>query len=350
MADQPGVDHLFSVTRFDASQFERINGKRPTGTFRQSGYTDYLPALYISNSSHVDISGTGTTANDFAALKARTNPSRPMLTPLTTIQDLKDLPKMVKELGYLKNRVVKGKANARFDARDLANYNLAAQFGWLPLIDDLKKLTELQTHIHRRGLELDKLYQRSGLKRRIQLGSWHAESTNTASLLSGICGTYKSKNKIYTSVNKWGTIRWLPTSPPPVDHSTEDRNRRIRKILLGLSQEGLTKGLWDIIPWTWMTDWFVNVGDYMLSHSNTVPATSSHACVMTLSDTTYFCSPSDDTSSWVDGGTGITTLITKSRSVNSSPVIASLPYIGLGRLSILGSLFVQRATRPTRTV
>lgn len=340
-ADLPGIDHNLSISTYSAIRgpggIETINGVRTTGSNAGSGYFDYLPSYYHSKDTHLSIPDTSISGNDSLAVVARTNPSRPLVTPLTLIQDVVDIPRMLKDAGRL---MKKGAKN--LTVKDLANQNLATQFGWLPLVDDVHKLLDFQTHTHRRVAELNRLYSAQGLKRRIQLGTWNAESTSlNETVVSGLYGALRvnlQKSSYYT---KWGTCRWKPTSVPLYQPGTEAQIWQVRRILSGITPEGLTQGVWDVIPWTWLLDWFSNVGDFMSQHSNSVPAEVYHVNVMLKKVTVNrFSRASGDT--WVQGGEGVASFTTKLRDAGTPTLSASLPFIGLRRLSILGSLFIQR--------
>jgi len=342
-ADSPGVDHPFALVRKEievgVNGVEPFSGSSTSGWDSGSEYSAFLPDI-SGVLVHLDIPHLALTINDYNAVLARTNPSRPMLTPLTTLQDLKDLPGMLKDTGRLLKQVGKGKG---LSVKDIANQNLATQFGWLPLIDDVRKLLDLQTHIDRRSKELKRLYSAKGLKRRINLDTGSAEQVNPRVLVHSGVTMASYKNVSYnTRGRKWGTVRWKPLTHPPVADDTEARNKLARKLLLGLTQEGLYKGAWDVLPWTWLTDWFVNVGDFMLAHSNTVPAVASNVCIMLQQDTTIGFSRHADSTPWTTGGDGVAYYRTKNRYNGALAPLASIPFIGAGRLSILGSLFIQR--------
>lgn len=341
VADNPGVDHPLSLTRYEASPGMTIlpvNGVNPSGPYAGSGYDNYFGQQYFSNRGHVSISNSGITGNDVSALLARTNPSRPVVTPLTLIQDVVDIPRMLKDVGRLLKKRGRG-----LTAKDAANHHLAAQFGWLPLIDDLHKLWNLADHISGRIKELDRLYSGTGLKRRMRLGEFTAEATDTVSVTGGSAqrGVMNLRVNKITRVTKWGTVRWTPTVAPPLYPDLDARIFQARRVSIGLTPEGLASGAWDLIPWTWLTDWFADVGSFMLSHSNTVPARATGVNLMRQTETVAYYSHLSK-SSWLDGGTGYTTYVTKTRSQNVSAPLGALPFVGLKRLSILGSLFVQR--------
>ncbi|UJQ85573.1 MAG: putative maturation protein [Alehxovirus allonemoriscola] len=339
--DAPGIDHNFETTLFDGSAMNPINGVSPYIEGYGSYLQDWYPtSFYSSCSTHVPMPDSNVTAGDFAALRARTNPSRPVVTPLTLLQDVVELPKMLKDAGRLMN---KHGRTGNLSAKDIANQNLAVQFGWMPLVHDLQNLLDLQRHMHLRAKELNRLYQKGGLKRRIRLGSGTAQATVLApSAAISFAGVWNGKYERISHFDKWGTIRWKPTSLPPWGNDVERQNLAIARIVSGFTPEGLMQGAWDVVPWTWLLDWFTNAGDFLLTHSNFVPAESTHACVMTRFQTTTYYRKDTGSSPWLEGGDGVSVLTTKRRNVGDSLDFARVPFIGLRRLSILGSLFIQK--------
>jgi hypothetical protein len=306
------------------------------GSTHVNVYPDYNTIF----GSPIDASADSISSQDFDTLKARTNPSRPVVTPLTLIQDLVDIPRQLKDVGRLLKKGTKG-----LNLKEISNQNLGIQFGWLPLIDDAKNLLDLQLHIAKRSMEIDRLYQKSGLKRRIQLSENSIEATQTNLTLVGdsASGSVFADAIRHQVTTKWGTVRWVPTALPPGVTESDIRSiRSVRRIVSGLTPDGLLKGAWDVIPWTWLTDWFVDVGSYMGAHSNFVPATASHCCVMRKTETATYIKPLPSTSAWVSFEPCSCYVTTKERNVVSAPFAVSIPFVGIRRLSILSSLFVQR--------
>lgn len=279
-------------------------------------------------------------------LVAGTNPSRPLLTPPQFVQDLIELPRMIRQLGQALSdpkRLV--------NDREAANHYLSWKFGWLPLFDDLHKLLNLQLYIAKRNKELHQLYSGSGLRRRLKFGEETKvhRCTSVFPLQGTGAGNTFTLIGSYTTVKRsWGTIRWKPTEPPPFHPDDLRWNQRTRQILLGFTPEGMAKGLWDVIPWTWLLGWFTNVGKYTLLHSNTVPATHSNKCFM--SQTLATLVPSSVTYGPLVKGnlkvTGLTTRTRKTRSVDSTLLPGlNMPYLDMSRLSVLGALAIQRLRR-----
>ena len=339
--DDPGSDHSFLLSRWDASGLRPLDGSPPEPAWNGTLVQNYWPPGGPNSYSRQHLSmNNAINATDFVTLLARTNPSRPLVTPLELAQDVIDIPKMLKDAGRLLS-----KKPMNLTAKDIANQNLGIQFGWLPLVQDVKNLLDLQSHIHRRAEEIHRLYSSQGLKRRIRLGQDHAEQRlNDQIWYSELPGNaFVDLHKFTTSV-KWGTVRWKPTSLPPFQPDAMGLNRQARNILLGASQEGVTQGLWNVLPWTWLIDWFLPVGDFLLQHSNTVPAVPVHMNVMrtTISETQATRTFRSGDAAWLQGGDGSMKFTTLERSQSSSALPSSLPFVGLKRLSILSSLFIQR--------
>lgn len=277
-------------------------------------------------------------------LVAGTNPNRPVVTPLTVIQDLIDIPRQIRDLGRLIT-----KPKSAMSTKEASNHYLGAQFGWVPLFEDLDKLLNLQSYIHKKNVELQSLYNKGGLRRRLKFQEDHqnAESHEKYPL-------YGVNNHVYfpfdCSVKRrsWATIRWKPTTVPGVRPSDEALAKKARQIASGLTLRGTLQGAWDLIPWTWLLGWFTNVGKYAYAYANTVPVQHSDMCFMSEAIRTYTAKPhrtvgtSDDTLSYG----GAITYTTKTRITSGSVTAGfNMPYLSMFRLSILGALFAQRTMR-----
>jgi len=274
-------------------------------------------------------------------LLTRTNPSRPDLNPLLLLQDIVDIPAQLKDVG----RLIKTPKKDLLTPKEVANQYLGASFGWLPLFKDVQDLFELQSHIHKRIMELQKLYSGKGLRRRLHLGEWHTESSNRVLFGGTNSCSFFGRESINSQTVRWGTVRWKPSviysRSQPSDAEIINQAKRAS---IGLSVEGVLQGAWELIPWTWVLDWFTNVGHFALQYSNTVPASPTEACIMTQSIASY---------RWdnpvlplgLSGGYGDATYTSLDRYVGSGTISASLPFIGWERLSILSALFVQRFQR-----
>lgn len=271
-------------------------------------------------------------------LKARTNPSRPDIVPFTLLQDLYDIPRMLKDVG----RLIKSPKKL-LSPKEQANQYLGALFGWLPLVQDVHQLLNVQSLIHKRFGEIQRLHSGLGLRRSLHLDEGVATSESTYALQSGLGLIANIRRVSVTRYNKWGTIRWKPRDALPFNPNDANTIRQIRRAVIGLTPEGLNKGAWDLLPWSWIVDWFTNAHTATMGYSNFIPADSSHICLMTKYETIDEHIAPEHLNSECSGGSGLVSLIEKTRSVNvSASLTAHLPILDGGRLGILGALFVQR--------
>lgn len=275
-------------------------------------------------------------------LIARTNPSRPNLNPPEMLQNLVELPRMIRNLwNFLQH------PKTVLTPRGAANEYLGLQFGWIPFVKDITDLLDLQGLIDKRLKELDKLHSGEGLRRRIPFGgdTQVAVGSTTFPGLYSVSVTVSVSHKIVRK--SWATIRWKPSEPLPFYHPSDARYRNhIRNVVLGLTPEGLAKGLWAVIPWTWLIGWFTNVGSYALAKSNSIPATWTEACFM--SQRTWTAEPMGYKTSGLSKGnyalTGGYSSTVKTRIIGSSLVTPGLnmPFLDMFKLSVLGALGTQR--------
>lgn len=276
-------------------------------------------------------------------LIAGTNPSRPVVTPPELIQNFVELPKLLREtFKYLSS------PKKALPPKGMANAHLAVRFGWMPFIEDMMKLLDLQKYVMKRTKEVRQLYSGQGLRRRLKFGNETKEYTGRWSFpMEGANNSLVAKTFTFVKKQSWATIRWKPTSPIPFVPTDEEMNRRVTKIVLGLTPEGMAKGLWNVIPWTWLLGWFTNVGKALYAQSNTLPASWSKACFMSSSTATRIGGPVQPTRNTTINMVelkGAVVYTRKIRLVGSSPVLPgfSMPFLDIGRLSVLGSLAVQR--------
>lgn len=340
---RPVSDSVLNLSRYDRSQFHGMSGTN-VGTGKNKVEYERYPYSYQVGwtTSHMS-TGAPSDAGQGAAILARTNPSRPTVVPFTIIQDLYDVPRMLKGVGKLLKT-----PRRLLSPHEAANQYLGAKFGWIPLIDDANKLIHIQDYIHKRVGELHRLYSAGGLKRRITLGNGTASDSGAIMTLNsdlGVSPLITGKLSRITEEKVWGTVRWRPTGTlPHYNPSDAELISKAKQVVSGFSTEGVIKGAWDLLPWTWMVDWFTNIGDWLSQSSSTIPA-SPVSCNLMRTRTTTVQHTIVNKPRWAEDNGGSGTYVTKSRTPVSGTLSASLPTLDANRLSILGALFVQRFKR-----
>jgi len=340
---RPTIDSPLLITEIDRSNIVPTWGEyHSSNGIYNSAATSYIPTGGRLNALGPSlVPGRPSASASMTDLITRTNPSRPDYVPLTLIQDLVDIPKQLKDIG----RLIRTPKRNLIHPKEVANQHLGFAFGWKPLFQDVRDMLDLQSHIHRRVGELHRLYNAGGLKRRIHLGKWTAVEDDNEWWETNPSFECQVARKGFITSDRWGTVRWKPdTGFPPYNPTDAEIIKTAKRVSLGLTVEGTMKGVWDVLPWTWMINWFTNIGAYAMQHSNTVPALPSSACVMTTTISKRSYSTKYITPGYSSVG-GYATYTTKERYVGSGSITAHLPFITRDRLSILESLFIQRFMR-----
>nr|UJQ85407.1 MAG: hypothetical protein 1 [Leviviridae sp.] len=221
-----------------------------------------------------------------------------------------------------------------------AGANLAYQFGWKPLVSDLKSLLSTADLIEKRARELKRFYDR-GLRYTQDLYS----SSDMIMINDWITAQpyirYKGNITRTTTRKVWGHIRWKPTTLPP---RTDAEYRKLAwKAINGFSTSSLPASAWELIPWSWLIDYFSSVGDFLQAHRNTVPAVIDRCVIMEHAKTvTTFDNFSGIHSSFtVEPMNGArVTFETKTRASAMPGISAYLPLLSNRQISILGSLAI----------
>ena len=339
------TDHALQIDRTDRTGAALLNGTRVIGTgpFIIRQYNNWMPDAMNASVSHLATSMPSVGASA-TTLIARSNPGRIQVSVPNFIFELKDLPGMLKEVGDLRM----GKLPT--SAREFANWHLSLTMGWQPFISDIRRMLAFQRNVDKRISELSRLYSKGGLKRRIILENVNTSDSSSIGfgLDSGTGDSLTAKVDTYTHSRRWGTIRWVPTSLPIVPANSPDYDRYVRSLVLGLNNPFRDGGVssyglqaWNAIPWTWLIDWFVNVGDYLAAYRNVVPASHSVPCIMTQTTTVKRFTRTDTFKEYT-GGSGVIGLVTKKRDLADATLTAALPFLGARHLSILAALSVQR--------
>jgi hypothetical protein len=200
--------------------------------------------------------GLGTTAI------ARCAPSNPSFSIPQFIGELREgLPSIVGH-GVLKERTRK--------CREAGSEYLNVEFGWKPLVSDLRKFATAVNDSH----EIWENY-RKGSNQKTRVGYHYPEEADSVSVtgefipvptttyygfLTGTAVQYRVRKNWFKGCFKYYI-------PEPVDFHTKMQYWQSEASkLLGVRLTPDT--VWNLNPWTWAADWFANTGDLMTNVSN----------------------------------------------------------------------------------
>jgi hypothetical protein len=322
----PGDGQLFTAIQ------QRIAGSMVVDYIGPPGGKSYnypwIPDATAASWAHAGVAaGQPTNAQMAAKILADTNPSRADADLIVDLFDIGDLPRTINFAG---NNLLK----------KLANGNLSVRFGLIPLVSDLTALLNFVDLTNKRFQELKALQER-GLKRRRNLWSGSGVYTQkNVGLATELNPPIFADLLCTQSVKLAGFVEWYPTNPRFPLRDDELMNIA-RRAVYGITLDASTA--WEAIPFTWLSDWFSNVGDLMMANRNLIPCTHSVPQIMqqTVTETQYTVTSTTSYSALGQKVIGLRT--SKQRTPTSATLSASIPMLTPGNWSILASLAILKS-------
>lgn len=241
----------------------------------------------------------GDVQNAMRSLLNRTSPSRPDVSLPTFVAELKDfawLKNLSPRFGYpqLLKKMASEPPMVQFPQlpkliRSWGNTllgqtaNSYISWRWVikPMISDLRKMVQF-THIAaKRERELRRLAEGSGVRKRVSLEQDKSETPVTRVSYHSSSGTPVTYADVWTKHEKsvWGTARWKPSSSP-LPKTDSDFASKAFRLSFGITSFEALQTLWEVFPWSWFVDWFVEFGSVISLHNNSVNCYWADAAVM----------------------------------------------------------------------
>jgi hypothetical protein len=262
----------------------------------------------------------------FTQAIANMNPNNPEVDIPTSLAELGDLPQTVRQLGLKKLR--------EYNPGD--SY-LTWAFGWAPLISDLEKLTRFTELVDKRMARLERMKRSRRIKRHLHNGGEQLIGTNAGTGVLVLQKFYDWVHLDYNADEVWFTSK--PTLELP--WSSINRSDEVWRAL-GLYRDR-PEILWELIPWSWLSDYFLNVGTFIRAHGNRVPWSYDWIDVMVTRrarrKAVFWRLPTKPTLR-----EGSLTKVHKSRRCRfrPTPMISYDPFLTSGQYKILGALAISR--------
>lgn len=342
--DGAGDNQAFTVTR-ETRDGGLINGIEAS---LLSGYIwNNYPCAYVEDSyltTHLSIPGQPSDGSLATSALARTQPYRPEMVSWENVEDLGSLLGLIRDLFRNKVQLLE-RLTSRKAWRSLqraAKLNLLYQFGIAPAISDLKTLMHFQNSVDHRVKEIERLYGHRGLRRTLHM--W--DGSNTTTIASQ---TIQSQGVLLharivktTTVHVKAHVRWRAIFPIHLSDA-EMRARAIRAIL-GSEIDPFT--VYELMPWSWLIDYFSNLGQIVKAAKNLTTVTHDSVRIMEHRRTRSSSYNHDTTGSGSNKITCSPMLVTsesKKRRLATPTLIAQETILTGGQLSILGSLLMTKA-------
>jgi hypothetical protein len=273
---------------------------------------------------------------------ANLNPYRPKWNLPLFLFELKDFPHMLRELGG----VLKG----RLKPDSVPGGYLSYQFGWAPLVSDLMSLFDLTADIDNRMRYFRNLQKGKKISRVIATSSDRTlgEPVNhVACFEADDTFAYGWTTQALTKE----TMRvWLDAHASfkgVLPNSDVELRSLSRNAILGLHSVPWT--VWDAIPWSWLIDYFVNVGDFLEATQGWLNLDVTRLNVMAKTQRrTRFIVLREVSTLSVSGALWVSTRRQRLASVDPTPSLSPTPFLSGKQMSILGALVTATALRKAR--
>lgn len=276
---------------------------------------------------------------------AGVNPSGAKFDAAVFLGEMRDLPSLFQNAG---KTLAKGGANEY----------LKYQYGWKPLIKDLRNFFKVVNDVDKRLRTLERL--RKDDKLRLPYRSKNPVRTQGFDSIEHqgyhTTGYWSSRLKSDVSWirDRWAIVNFVPDLPRNlVSLPSSDQLKLINKALYGGVVDGNT--LWQLMPWSWLADWNWNVSSFLESQRNVVGAKVTDVVVMESTSaivTTDLIDWHDDYSTGFNPPSGsktpgILNQVSKRRFPRIDPAVTSTGRIDLlqfdsFKTSILTALAIQR--------
>jgi hypothetical protein len=215
---------------------------------------------------------------------AQTNPNRPDIDLPLFIFELRDIPEMIREWGFAilrtKNRwtMPNGSDPLRDVPAAAGSRYLEYKFGIEPVYNDLLKMLDFQSKVDKRIRSLRNLSEGVSTRHATVYSDTAEETSWSSALLTGLYQeTSRVRWRMRTDRRYWVSTRWVTDMPLP--ESDAELKSLAYRLVFGVHGLSLDT-LWNSLPWSWMIDWFSNVGDIVASTRNHVPVNHFGSCIM----------------------------------------------------------------------
>lgn len=235
---------------------------------------------------------------------SRCRPSKPHASVgVAVVEALREgIPNTLRQLTHLKDETAKFRELSRTQkGKEIPSKYLEHQFGWLPLVSDVRKATQALVNYEK---ILEDLRRNSG--KRMRRRYTFPASTEVSEYQRDWIGPWPSYNsylvqqagqRVITqkkTKSTWFSGEFVYTYPS-ADAAIPQNIMHGARQLLGIDFTPET--LWNVAPWTWLADWFANTGDVVANFT----AIGSDNLVMR-----YGYLMQEAQASWIHTHTGVT--------------------------------------------
>lgn len=210
----------------------------------------------------------GTLSNPDAAVRilSATNPSKPTVDLAVSLAELKDLPDLIRTTG---RRFIDGYASGV----------LKYEFAIRPMVSDFYKLLDFKKSTDNRVNLLKQLKSGSTCRKATVFSgsavrAYDGSATQQSIVMESLTAFwfYGYCHGARLSTTQWGYVNWSPIDLPSFSRLVgDDSNARRLARRLEFGNPDFMSTAWELLPWSWLADWFGNIGDWLQAHRSGIP-------------------------------------------------------------------------------
>lgn len=267
-------DGSFPTSNFDSEVIKR----RPPQISRNTGnpslwvfqgreiYESYSPDRYLYP---LRGSSERTTANANYALTlvSSTHPLAPVYSVPVAIKELAELAGMFQLVC---------KSFIGYVGGSYLNY----RFGWVQFHRDVKTLLSITKEIESRAKLFNRLLEHGSTRTTRKLDKWeviHDYHNSTFHSAYGV--TIKGSLKVIKTMETWGSLHWGLNGDLGIPTDELERFNYAARVVFDLNEIDPTT-LWELIPFSWLVDYFIRVGDLLQSKEMRYLLSPYDICIM----------------------------------------------------------------------
>lgn len=231
--------------------------------------------------------------------------------------------------------------------------NIWYRWGWAPLVSDIRKMFSFTEAVSQRIKWLSALQSgKRVLKRRASLRNSTDWDPPTTAFAKTVGAFITGRRTVVYTEKVWCTVQWKlsqGTKVSGVGLEGDPLWALANQLTFGISYQDALSALWQIMPWSWLVDWFLHVSTIIDATNNTIPLTWGDICLMRETTARAEIKLDDNAPdlSWCKPTGRYKQSEVRKRRLLVSPILpfapSMMPVFTSGQLSILGSLAVLRA-------
>lgn len=222
------------------------------------------------------------------------NPSAPDVSLPTFIAELKDLPSLMKywNRAFIESHVVrnpfKGIADhpAYWDKLVTELFEIAAAghltWRWAvkPFVRDFNLMLEYTRLFDKRLKMLDALARGRTIRRKVVLAENHVMQSTPGVILHSEGIVLRGSRRVAFTEKAWGTVKYKLPGGKLFPAFGDSNRARARRLLFGITSHEALATAWELMPWSWLVDWFAGIGTVIKATNNTLGLVHSDCCLM----------------------------------------------------------------------